>query len=142
LDTKSTRKKPSYNRKQLAEKLENLSDRVASRGIYISRKNDYDQWDVYDYGRDNVVFDNIPSRDIAEKICERYNKNLKYSTLKHAKIRSICNNISKHSTDCIFYLYTIQHTDDFDKYLHTKTRLQYAKDQIKKLVSDLIRTLF
>lgn len=140
--TKSTRKKQSYNRKQLAQKLEDLSERVAARGIYITRKNNFNQWDLYDYAHDVIIFDNLPNRDIAEIICARYNKNIKYGHVRQNKIRKICDNISKHNTDCIFYLHTIQNTDDFDKYLHTKTRLQYAKDQIKKLIQDLNRTLF
>jgi 3-methyladenine DNA glycosylase AlkC len=141
LAIKSTPKKQSYNRKKLAQKLEDLSERVAARGIYITRKNEYNQWDLYDYAQNVVIFDNLPNKDLAEQICARYNKNSKFGRQRQSKIRKLCNEISKHNIDCMFYLYTMQNTNDYDKYLCIDTRLQCSKHQIKKLIADLTQTI-
>ena len=135
--TKSTHKKPKFDRKQLAEKLEDLSEKVAARGIFVVRKNDYNQWALYDYSRAIVIFDNLPNSDIANAICDSYNKNRRYTPARVNRIIKVCNEISKHSTDCIFYIHTIQNTTDFEKYVYTNTRLQHSKHQIKKLIQDL-----
>lgn len=139
--TKFTHKKPAYNRKKLAQKLEDLSERVAARGIYIVRKNQYNEWDLYDYGKDTVVFDSLPNESVAQRICDRYNKSKKYGLEKRRKIFELCREISKHNMDCIFYVYNMKNTDDYDKYVCMQTRMQYAKDRIKKLMGDLTSSL-
>ena len=139
--TKSTHKKPKFDRKRLAEKLEDLSEKVASRGIFVVRENEYGQWDLYDYSQDIVIFDNLPNKDVANTICNSYNKNRKYTVPRKNRIVKICNQISKHSTDCIYYIHTIQNTTDYEKYVYTNTRLQTANHHIKCLMQDLNRSL-
>lgn len=141
LATKRTRKKQNYNRKDLAKKLDAISERVAARGIYIARKNIYDQWDLYDYAHDTVVFDNLPNREIADRIADKYNKNKKYQLTKQGIIKKICTAISKHNTDCIYYLHTIQNSQDSEKIFYTETRLQIAKDHIRELIRELNHTI-
>lgn len=139
--TRSTHKKPKYDRKRLAEKLEDLSEKVAARGIYVVRKNDYNQWDLLDYSQNQVIFDSLPNRDVANKICESYNKNRKYGVSRIIRIKNICKEITKHSNDCVFYIHTIQNTQDFDKYVYTNTRLQQSKHRIKHLMKELTQSL-
>lgn len=140
--TKFTHKPTNYNRKKLAEKLEDLSERVAARGIYVVRKNDYNEWDLYDYGRGQVIFDNLPNKHVAQRICDKYNSSSrKYSIVKQRTIRNLCKEISKHNMDCIYYVHTMQSTESYERYICMKTRIQFAKDKIKKLMQDLTSSL-
>jgi hypothetical protein len=142
LATKFTHKKPAYNRKKLAEKLEDLSQRVADRGIFVVRKNDYNEWELYDYGRDRVIFDNLPNKQIAQRICDKYNASRKrYSLDRQRKIYNLCREISKHNMDCVFYLHTMQHTEDIDKRITTSIRMDFAKENIRRLIRDLTSSL-
>ena len=138
---KSTLKNTNYNRKHLAKKLDDISTKVAARGIFVVRKNDYDQYDLYDVSHDAIIFDNLPNKHIAEKIRDKYNSNTKYHKKKQASIRKKCNDIGKHTTDCIYYLHTIQNSAEYQTVLSAETRLQYSKDQIQKLIRELSRNL-
>lgn len=139
--TKSTLKNTKYNRKQLAEKLDNISGRVAARGVFVVRKNNYNQFDLYNVTLDVVVFDNLPNKHIAEKVRDRYNSNKKYQYDRQQKIRRLCNDISKYNTDCFYYLYTIQNSTDGEKIQYTYTKLYVAEDRIKELILELNYTV-
>ena len=134
---KSTLKNTNYNRKHLAKKLDDISTKVAERGVFVIRKNDYNQYDLYNVTQDIVIFDNLPNKHIAEKIRDKYNANTKYPNKKQALIRKHCNDISKYTTDCIYYLYTIQNSPEYQTVLSTEFRLQLAKDKIKYLIRKL-----
>lgn len=138
LATPHTPKNTGYDRKHMVKKLGQLADSVAARGVYVVRKNQVGQWDLYDHIKHLVILDNLPDQDIAERIARKYNnsKHIQFSELHH-KISTVCNRISKHTTDCVHYVHTLQQTTDAHKTVCIKIKLQHARYSIRYLTHKL-----
>lgn len=136
-DTKSQHKNKKFSKEEIAHKLEDLSNRVAARGIFVVRKNSYNQFDLFDYVHNRVIFDNLPSKALANKICDKFNNNKKRNSINVKKVRKLCTAISKHSVDCVFYLHTLDNSTDLVKRHATFTRLELSKAIIESLIKEL-----
>jgi len=137
LVTKSTPKSKKFNKRDLAKRLDTLSNNVAKRGVFVVRPNKYNEFDVFDYVNQRVYHDNFPSKSLAQQMCDRYNKNKKSVPTKSKRINELCKAISKHNQDCMHYMHIITTTNDDFKAEYTEIRLRESQMAMKHLLSDL-----
>ena len=137
--TKSTRKSTKFNKAELVNKLDQISKNVARKGIFVARQNKYNQYDVFDYANKKLYYDNIPTKDIAQSICDRLNKRKNKYAIPHRskRIIELCDNISKHNIDCLHYLHIITTTKDEFKHTALSIRLKESQLTLKHLMNDL-----
>jgi hypothetical protein len=73
LATKSTHKRKNYNKKHLANKLDNLAKKVAKRNIFVVEKTD-PGYNIINYLDKSVCVENVPFLSIAQTATKNFNK--------------------------------------------------------------------
>lgn len=95
-------KPKNYNKKNIVKNLDLITSNVAKRGVYVVNKKEH-VFFVQNYVSKEIVIDDIPIRDLAEKICRYYNngKNLRIETKN--VLRELIKNYYRYKTELIFY---------------------------------------
>lgn len=71
--TKSTRKKPQFNKAEVAKKLDEISKNVSQRGAHVVINNN-GLYAVLEALQKKVVLHSIPRKHLAETLCVRLNQ--------------------------------------------------------------------
>lgn len=130
-----TRKNNSYNKDNLANKLDTLASNVAKKGVFVVIKSD-PGYKVFNIINKKVLLDNIPYLSLAKELTDKVNKTKEPMSFENLN-RQI-DRYYKHLNDILFYKNTIKNTNDFGKLTSAESRLQesiYAfKDAKEKLI--------
>lgn len=121
----------------LATKLTDLASNVARKPVFVISRSD-SSYDIINYYTKAVAIREIPSKSLANFLCESLNiakKKMPLETIQH-----YINVYSKHYYDCIFYKHTIKTTKDTFKKHMTITRLDLSIEHLKLAVSNLRKT--
>lgn len=131
------------NRHILAEKIDDLVANVSKRGVFVVKKNnDLGNYEIVDYVNKNPVIIDLPTRNIANRICSSYNKGNRISDYHTKnKFRDVIDRIYKLKMDCMFYNRTITTSADDFKVHVAEVRKDIAVIQLKQLYKDLNRFL-
>lgn len=112
--TRHTHKKPRFDTRHMAKKLDTMLDTVVERGIYAIQKNtDLGHYYIIDVKDKTVMVDWIPSKKQAQRVCDNLNarrRKLNREYLQEASYRF--RRYSRLSNDCLYFIHTLDHTDD------------------------------
>lgn len=114
--TKSTRKKPQFDKAVIAKKLDEISKNVSQRGAHVVINHD-GLFNVFEALNKRVVLHSIPQKSLAQTLCVRLNqsKNGKYAPLTSTAIRKTQDYILQYCdvlNDTLFFKHTIKKTND------------------------------
>jgi len=126
LATKYTRKNKNYNKQDLAKKLDNLAERVSSKNIFVVGKDDFNHYTIVNYKNSSVIFSEIPTKKIANKLCNTLNKSSKIK-INTKELYKNLHYYNKLKNDIMFYNHTINVSSDSVLKFTVRTRLQTAK---------------
>lgn len=129
LATKSTHKRKKYNKKHLANKLDNLAKKVAKRHVYIVKKTD-PGYNIINYIDKSIVVENVPFLKVAEKACKNFNLEKEKINGKH--MQTHVDKYFKHYMDLQFYKHTIKTSQDKVSVFTAGVRMQDSLDMIKE----------
>ena len=132
LATKSTHKKRKFNKKHIAKKLGNITDKVAKRGVFVAKKSD-PGYDVINYITNEKYAENIPFLKTAKSICTTLNDKTVESKPNSSGINRLCNLFYKHLNDINFYKHTIYTSKDLDRKLIAQTRMEESVIILKEV---------
>ena len=134
--TKSTHKKKNFNKKQIAEKLDKLAERVSSKDIYVVGRNQ-EYYTIVDYKSGKIKFNHLPNRNVANKICSRVNR----KKLPREIVKQMYSLIEKYYTlenDTYFYKHTISNTSN-EISLHTAyARLDLTTARMQNIMNKIL----
>lgn len=136
--TKSIHKEKNFDVSKTAKQFDEIIDRVKQYPVFVVDKNNH-FYRVIEYKKQRVIVDLLPTRDAAEKICERYNTKKTYSDRRKKEIAENIKTCAKYHHDISHYLNSLQTAEDSDTRTNIWNRLQDAeiKQQyaVKKLES-------
>jgi hypothetical protein len=124
------------NPRKIANKLEELAEKVSQRGVYLSVR-DQDTYAIVEYLTENVVIRQIPHKALAERMATSMNSQ---KTLHAGKIKKAQDSIKlyhKYHSDAGFYQQTLRASSDEFKKQVTRTRLVIALQWLDKLTKTL-----
>lgn len=124
------------DKRKLAAKLEELTDNIANRGVYIAVPQD-SWYAVMDYVTRTVILNEIPGRDVADKIAQRFNAVKKLPSQKINKARDLISGLHKYGNDIEFYRNILRNSTDRDRIDTALVRLNMAKQHLEKHVRDV-----
>lgn len=124
------------DKRKLAAKLEELTDNIANRGVYIAIPQD-SWYAVIDYVTRSVVLNEIPGREVADKIAQRFNSIKKVPGQKVTKAQEIVSGLHKYGNDIEFYRNIIKNSTDQDRINTALVRLNLAKQYLEKHIRDV-----
>lgn len=136
LATKYTRKRQNYNKKHLAKKLDDISSKVAKRGVYIIKSTE-PGFNIVNYIDNSVYVQSVPFRRTAKAICKILNDKTVESKPSPERIQKECNNFYKHFNDIQFYKYTMKSTKDMERRLISQTRMDESVGMLKHIRQQL-----
>ena len=148
--TKSTRKKPKYNKaqkKQLAVNLDKIDQNVSKRGAYVVMRSPHgDFYDIVNaLHNKRVVLTHIFQKSVAKALCVRLNHRNKpkngypsVTILMLKNCQSLLNRYADLYSESIFHKYTIKTTNKtfmrnvaFVRLHETILKLRYVSEQLK-----------
>ncbi len=132
LATKYTRKKQNYNKKHLAKKLDDLSNKVAKRGVYVVRPAK-PGFNIINYINNEVYVYSVPFKNTAKSICKILNDKNAVSKPSSERIQKECDQFYKHFNDIHFYKYTIKTTKIMERRLIAQTRMDESVGMLKNI---------
>ena len=132
LATKYTRKKQNYNKKHLAKKLDDLSNKVAKRGVFIVRPAK-PGFNIINYVNNEVYVYSVPFKNTAKAICKLLNDKDAVSKPSSERIQKECDQFYKHFNDIHFYKYTIKTTKIMERRLIAQTRMDESVGMLKNI---------
>jgi len=132
LVTKSTHKRKRYNKKHLANKLDNLAKKVAKRNIFVVEKTE-PGYNIINYLDKSVCVENVPFLSIAQTATKNFNKAEK-DTMGNGfrNMQSHVDKYFKHYMDLQFYKHTIKTSEDKTKVFTAGVRMQDSLFFIKE----------
>jgi len=132
LATKYTRKKQNYNKKHLAKKLDDLSNKVAKRGVYVVRPAN-PGFNIVNYINNSVYVESVPFKRTAKSICNTLNDKNSVSKPSAERLQKDCNSFYKHYNDIHFYKYTMKTTKSMERRLISQTRMDESVGMLKNI---------
>lgn len=147
--TKSTRKKPKYNKaqkKQLAVKLDKIAQNVSKRGAYVvMRSSGGDFYTIINaLHNKKVVLTHILQKSVAKALCVRLNRRNKpkngdpVTSLMLKNCQGILDRYADYYTESLFHKYTIKTTKTqfmrdvaFVRLHETILKLKYVSRELK-----------
>lgn len=113
--TKSTRKKPQFDKAVIAKKLEELSDKVSKRGAHVVISHN-GLFNVIEALKKEVVLHSIPQKTLAETLCVRLNQpKTRFAGVTATGIKKTQQYILNYCdilNETVFYRHTIKSTND------------------------------
>lgn len=115
--TKSTRKKPQFNKADIAKKLDEISTKVSQRGAHVVVNNG-GLYAVLEALQKRIVLHSIPQKHLAETLCVRLNqptsKGSRPTSTTMQKTQKYLLDYCDILNNSLFYKHTIKMTkDDF-----------------------------
>lgn len=113
--TKSTRKKPQFNKQEVTKQLDKISISVSKRGAFVVVSAG-GLYSVFEALSKQVVLHSIPQKRLAQTLCVRLNlpnnKSSKWTRLKTSKTQKYILQYCDVINESLFYKHTIKTTDD------------------------------
>ena len=113
--TKSTRKKPQFNKQEVTKQLDKISISVSKRGAFVVVSAG-GLYNVFEALSKQVVLHSIPQKRLAQTLCVRLNlpnnKSSKWTRLKTSKTQKYILQYCDVINESLFYKHTIKTTDD------------------------------
>lgn len=115
--TKSTRRKPQFNKQEVAKQLEEISHNVTKRGAFVVVYTD-GLYNVFEALSKKVVLHSIPQKRLAQTLCVRLNlpksKGVQWNSLQKTRTQKYILQYCDVINESMFYKNTIKtSTDDF-----------------------------
>lgn len=129
-------KKKNFDKQAVARKLDTLVNNVSKRGIFVVTKNER-YYQIINYMNNTVVLDEIPTKIIADRFCDKINNNKKISVTWFKKIRELLDNYAKLDYDCIYYTYTIENTEDEIRRTVSQFRREQSIGRMQRIIDKL-----
>lgn len=129
-------KKKDFDKQLIAKKLDKLADNISKRGIFVVNKG-LRYFQILNYTNNNIIFDEIPNKEIANSLCNTLNSNKNTGTSWMKEVKDLLKYYAKLDYDCIYYTYTIENTDDAVLRDITNMRREVTVDAIKRTVQKL-----
>lgn len=134
--TKSTHKKKKFNKRDLAKKLDRLAEKVSSKDIYVVGRNE-EYYTVVDYKTGKITFNHLPTRTVANKLCNRVNrKKLPKEVIK--EIYKLLQQYYYLRTDTEFYNHTIANTSSEVTLDAALARLDLSIARMQNIISKIL----
>ena len=139
--TRSTRKKQQFDKKELAKKLNTISENVSKRGAHVVVQHD-GLYNVLEALKKTVVLHSIPRKTLAQALCVRLNqpKTSRFAPVNTTAIARTQKYILQYCdlvNQTVFYKHTIQVTkDDFRREV-AFVRLDEAVSKGKYILSKI-----
>lgn len=124
------------DKRKLAAKLEEITENISTRGIYIAVSSG-GFYNIIDYVTKTAIVNEVPDRDIADKLATRMNHYKKLPAHKIKKAHELVNGLHKYGNDMEFYRNIIRKTDDEVKKDTAIMRLNLARQYLEKLIRDV-----
>jgi len=134
LVTESIHKEPSFNKHELAKKLERLTDKIIERGVYVVEKNNDGFYNLVEYTKKKALLIDVPGYKLANNICNALNARKKVNL---SFTQNMIDMYHKLSNDCMYYRHTIGTTKDEFRRAVVVTRLDIAIQQLKNVNREL-----
>ena len=132
LATKYTRKKRNFNKKNLAKKLDNITNNVAKRGVFVVKKTD-PGFNVVNYINNKVYVENVPFNTTAKQLCKLLNDKKQTDKPDATRVSRLCDKFYKHYNDIHFYKHTINTSKDLQRKLIAQTRMEESVMMLKEV---------
>ena len=123
----------------LAQTLNNVSQRVAKRGVHVVVKHD-NLYCILEALSKRVVLAYILEKNLAETLCVRLNRPSKHYPITKEKLQRVQKDLDEYIrlyNDTVFYRHTVKVTKDNTRREVTFTRLQETIGRMKLLVPRL-----
>lgn len=134
LATESIHKDLNLNKRELAKKLEALTDKIIERGVYVVEKNNDGFYNLLEYTKKQALVIDVPGYRLANNLCNSLNARRKIN-LTFAQ--TMIDMYHKLNMDCMYYRHTIENTKDDFKREVVITRLDIAVQQLKNINKEL-----
>lgn len=133
LATKSIHKNKEFDSKQVTQRLKGVVDTVKKRRVFVIAKNPEFGYDLLDYVTKKVMVCGIPSKYLADLLCEHCN-----STTHHVsyfeKAQKVFDQYTKLYNDTTVYSHIAYSISDEDRATVALMRLIYARQQMEQLL--------
>lgn len=118
----------NYNKKNLVKRLDRITTNVAKRGVFVVNKKE-NVFFVQNYVSKEVVINDIPMRELAEKVCALYNNGKELNIETKHKLRGLIKSYYKYKTDLIFYRNSMHSEKDNFKFEILEARFYMTRGQ-------------
>lgn len=118
-------------------KLDNLADRIKSRGVFSVKKSELG-FDIINYITSDVIC-SVPVAKTAKKICEIYNSGKKLSYDKMRELSLLTDTYYRLTNQTYYYKHTLSTTTDLFYYEVVKSRYEVCLDQKNYLKNKIER---
>lgn len=88
---------------ELVNKFEKIVDRVSQKKIFVVNKTPDTYYQILEYNTQEVMIDHVPTREIAGKICDKYNRQKIYTLTRRREIANLIEKIAIYRADLEFY---------------------------------------
>jgi hypothetical protein len=129
----------TFKRNQLANQLDQLTNSVIKRGIYVVTR-DNDDIKIVDYLLQITKLNNIPTVDIANQLCENLNCVRRKSPPNFTRAQSLIDHSNRLISEIACYRHTLSVSkDDFKKHV-VSARLDAAAQTLKQVIFRINKT--
>lgn len=129
----------STNKKQPSKKnIDKIAEGVTKRGVYIVKKTDSGYNVVNCMNNASTPFVNVPDRDVAERVCERYNAARGVSRDLKLRYFNKMREYEKHKADCEFYEYAMNTAKDMFKVEIAEMRKDLSEAYMAKIKREIL----
>jgi len=132
-----TKNKTNINKADIARKLDRLVDKVKQKGVFVVARNAQGGFDVFDYLKESVILADLPSRDIAERACNHFNRGLRYAWRRELEIKALSSEYHKLNADCSYYMMTIFNSTNTDAVAIAEIRKEAAEGKMSHILKQL-----
>lgn len=129
LATKSTHKRKNYNKKHLANKLDNLAKKVAKRDVFIVKKTD-PGYNIVNYVTKQILVENVPFLNVAKRACKTFNASKE--KVNGSSMQKDVDVYFKHYMDIQFYKNTVKTSQDKNRVFNAGVRMADSLDYIRE----------
>jgi hypothetical protein len=136
--TPHTNKKPRFDTRNIARRLDTMLDTVVKRGVYVIKRLGHQNFAVINTRTGKAIVKRIPLKRIAEQVCDKINS-------RRLALRSDCYDnatrkfqlYGKLMNDCACYMHTLDRTTDTVTRAAISARLSEARAAMNQIERSL-----
>lgn len=123
---------------ELVDKLENLIDRVSQKKVFVVNKTSDTDYEILDYASREPVIRYLPTRDVAEKICNKYNHQKFYTLTRRHEIAHLLRKISSYRAELEYYNNVASNAESDFARTTAQIRKTESRARINNYISELM----
>lgn len=136
--TPHTRKKPRFDTRSVARRLDHMLDTVVQRGVYVVKRLDHQHYQVVEVKTQRLMIDHIPYKKAALSVCDKLNQRQQRPGSEHLQGISLkFRHLGKLINDCVYYAHTVNSTPDIVTRGAITARLHLARASIAQIEQSL-----